>query len=65
MLTVANMCCYVNTQCLTNEKNPPVALSFQFTSEVEWNVLKSVRVDKTDDSKFEIQNKEFKYTPNC
>lgn len=65
MLTVANMCCNVNTQCLTNEKNPPVSLSFHFTSEVEWNVLKSVRVDKTDDSKFEIQNKEFKYTPNC
>lgn len=26
---------------------------------------KSVRVDKTDDSKIEIQNRECKYTPNC
>lgn len=65
VLTVPNMCCYGNKQCLTSKKIPVGLWSFRLTNRVEWNVQKSGRIDKTDGSKVEIQNKECKYTPDC
>lgn len=65
VLTVPNMCCYGNKQCLTSKKIPVWLWSFHLTNRIEWNVQKSGRIDKTDDSKVEIQNKECKYTPDC